>query len=94
MSVEPLQPTEAVPSEPAWPRRLGTLIFVVFCFEIGIFLMVFPWLEPWPNNWMADAWPSLGHVWENPYFRGAVSGVGFVNIYISLAEVFRLRARA
>jgi hypothetical protein len=30
-------------------------------------------------------------VWDSPYFRGALSGLGVVNIYISLAEVFRFR---
>ena len=30
-------------------------------------------------------------VWDSSYFRGALSGLGLVNIYISLAEVFRLR---
>jgi hypothetical protein len=30
-------------------------------------------------------------IWENAYFRGALSGLGLVNIYISLGEVFRLR---
>jgi hypothetical protein len=27
----------------------------------------------------------------NPYFRGAVSGVGVINIYLSVLEAFRLR---
>ena len=30
-------------------------------------------------------------VWVSPYFRGAISGIGLVNIYISFVEVFRLR---
>src|SRR5205085_2785100 len=29
--------------------------------------------------------------WENMYVRGAVSGLGVVNLYISFLEIFRLR---
>ena len=74
-----------------WHRKFGALLFVVFCFEIGVFLLVFPWLDPWPNNWMADWLPFLRGVWENAYFRGAVSGLGAVNLYISFSEVFRFK---
>lgn len=73
-----------------WHRRLGALLFVIFCFEIGVFLLVFPWLDPWDNNWVADVgWLKV--VWDNPYFRGAFSGLGLLNIYISFVEVFRLK---
>jgi uncharacterized membrane protein YccC len=86
------QPVEALPDRAAtWSHRLGTLLFVLFCFEIGVFLLVFPWLDPWQNNWLADVFPGLAGVWGNPFFRGALSGLGFVNIYISLLEVFRIK---
>ena len=29
--------------------------------------------------------------WNNLYLRGAVSGIGMVNLYISLVEAFRLK---
>jgi hypothetical protein len=95
MPVEPQQPLEATAGyrDSGWHHKLGRLLFVVFCFEVGVFLLVFPWLEPWDNNWFADALPKLSGVWDNPYFRGAVSGLGAVNLYISFAEVFRLRGR-
>ena len=56
-----------------------------------MFLLVFPWLDPWSNNWIADWLPGLSGLWENPYFRGAVSGLGAANLYISFLEVFRLK---
>ena len=74
-----------------WSHRLGALLLILFCFEIGVFLLVFPWLDPWQNNWIADVSPFLGSVWENPFFRGALSGLGFLNLYIAVVEVFRLR---
>jgi hypothetical protein len=38
----------------------------------------------------ADIWRKM---WMSPYFRGAVSGLGVVNIYISLLEVAAIRRR-
>jgi len=33
-------------------------------------------------------------VWMSPFFRGALSGLGIVNMYISLAEIIRVRRPA
>jgi hypothetical protein len=93
MPVDPQHNVEVVPP-PAiagWTAKLAALLFILFSFEIGVFLLVFPWLEPWQNNWMAEVAPWLRGVWENPFFRGALSGLGFVNICIALLEAFRLR---
>ena len=82
-------PQAAVPYR--WYHKAAALIFIIFCFEIGVFLLVFPWLDFWDQNYLATAAPMLRRLWANPYFRGAVSGVGFINLYISFSEVFRLR---
>ena len=73
----------------AWYQKLGAMLMILFCLEIGSFLLVFPWLGEWGNNFFS----SLLHrgYWANPYFRGAVSGLGVVNLYISFVEILRLR---
>lgn len=73
-----------------WYSKLIGLCFVVFCFEIGVFLVVFPWLDVWELNHVASFAPWLADLWGNPYFRGALSGLGLVNIYISFLEILRL----
>ncbi len=94
--MQPLEPQPAIetPVEPAripWYQRLGTLLFVIVCFEVGIFLMIFPWMEYWDQNWIAGIAPWVRAVWNSPFFRGALSGLGVLNIYISLVEIIRLR---
>ena len=74
-----------------WYERFKALLFIVFCFEIGIFLLVFPWLANWHQTSITVMVPWLAGVWDNPFFRGAISGLGLVNILISFAEVGRLR---
>ena len=84
-----------------WYHKLAGVLFAIFCFEMGLFLIVFPWVPYWGTNYFAslaastyqqaafaDLWRSI---WFSPYFRGAVSGLGLLNLYISFVQVFRLR---
>lgn len=74
-----------------WHAKFRILLFIVFAFEIGFFLLVFPWIQIWDRTSIPVMVPLLAHIWDNPFFRGAISGLGAVNIYISLLEVGRLR---
>lgn len=88
---------EAWPTGPAeagryrWYHKAGAILYVFFCFEIGVFLFLFPWLEIWDQNYFSSFSPSWSQLWNSAYFRGAVSGVGLIDIGISFAELFRLR---
>jgi hypothetical protein len=73
-----------------WYSKLLAICFVLFCFEIGVFLVVFPWMDVWELNSAASYASWLRDIWGNPFFRGALSGLGLVNIYISFLEIIRL----
>ena len=86
------------PAPGGWVHRLSSVLFVVFCFELGLFLLIYPWTDAWGQNYFS--WLTAGHFhsvwhefWNNAYFRGAVSGVGLVNVWIAVTEVFRMFAR-
>lgn len=74
-----------------WFHVVLALIFIVFCLELGMFLMVFPWLDFWDRSFFSTLAPQWRLYWGNAYLRGAVSGLGIVNVYIAMAEIFRLR---
>jgi hypothetical protein len=74
-----------------WYHKLFAVALATACLIVGIFLLIFPWTEYWDNNYFAGAAPFLHRWWNNLYVRGAVSGIGVVNLYISLVEVFRLK---
>lgn len=77
-----------------WQSRLLGFCFAIFTFEIGLFLVIFPWMDDtWNLNYFQGFLPVLKSVWNDPYFRGAVTGLGFVNIYIACLEVARLLRR-
>lgn len=73
--------------------RLLRVCFAIFTFEIGLFLTVFPWVELWSLNYFSGWLPALENIWGDPYFRGAITGVGLVNIYLAGAEIVRIFRR-
>ena len=107
MSVAP-DPMVVHSSEPApqrtrgtWHGKAASLLFAIFCMELGFFLLVFPWTDAWFANrfstfaaesyWSVTVAAWWRQLWPNAFFRGAVSGLGFVNLYIALAEILALR---
>jgi hypothetical protein len=89
----PVTPTGIRASDSRTPRLLR-LCFAIFTFEIGLFLTVFPWVDSWSLNYFSGWIPALENVWDDPYFRGAITGLGLVNIYVACAEVLRLFRRS
>ena len=87
------EPTEEQPA-PRWYDKLIGLLFAILCFEIGIFLVVFPWSRYWTANYFSFLTPEWREIWMDPYFRGAVSGIGLLNLYVSLLEIFHLQGLA
>jgi hypothetical protein len=74
-----------------WYHKFSALLFIIFCLELGTFLLVFPWLDYWDHNFFSSLVPEWHRFWENAYLRGAVSGLGVVNLYIGFIEIIRLR---
>ncbi|HLK67091.1 MAG TPA: hypothetical protein VKU19_26840 [Bryobacteraceae bacterium] len=74
-----------------WYHKVSAVLFITFCLEVGIFLVMFPWTPYWDGNYFSFLKPAWHELWDNMYVRGAISGLGVVNLYISLVEVLRLR---
>ena len=100
MHSEPQPPatTESIPGpipvrrpEYHWYHKMSAVLFITFCLEVGIFLVVFPWTPWWEGNYFAGLVPRWHAYWDNLYVRGAISGLGVVNLYISFIEALRLR---
>lgn len=50
-------------------------------------LILIPWSAFWDRNYFAEAVPALEVVLTNNFVRGAVSGLGLVNVLAALAEL-------
>ncbi len=92
-SEPPAAPPIAGEAEPAprfrWYHKLVAVLFATLCLELGFFLLVFPWTS-YATDFAAFR-PEWRPYWYNPYIRGAISGLGVVNLYIAFVEILRLR---
>jgi hypothetical protein len=59
----------------------------VFFIEVGLLLMVLPWSGFWESNYFVSAWPWLEPLFVSPFFRGAVTGVGLLNLVAGFGEM-------
>lgn len=71
-------------------KKLQSVLLSLFFAEMGLFLIVFPWIEIWEKNFFIRVSPLLTAVLMNYFFRGAISGLGIINLWLSLAEIFDL----
>lgn len=67
--------------------KLFRILYILFCFQVGIFLLIFPWLRLWETHGLLIEYPVFRSVMMNNFFRGAVSGLGIVNVVIGSIEV-------
>ena len=68
-----------------------TIIYILFCFEMGVFLFVLPWVSLWSKNFFVAQYPWVSSIALNYFVRGAVSGVGLADIWLAIFELWRLR---
>ena len=97
MTPDPVQsaPEAATPVKPKWLRRLGNVLFIIFCLELGLFLLIFPWTDSWGTNYFAwigplKLQPYWHQVWNNSYLRGAISGIGLLNVWVAISDALRM----
>lgn len=62
-------------------------MLVALFLEVGFLLLVIPWSSFWDRNYFAQALPAVQGIMMNNYVRGAISGLGLVNVYLGIAEL-------
>ena len=84
--------------------KLSVIFYIILCLEIGIILTVLPWwpqgmlgLSDWGNNYFLlyaaqkTGIQGLQRVVASGWVRGAVSGVGLLNVGIAFWEIFNFK---
>ena len=83
--------------------RLSVIFYAILCLEIGIVLTVLPWvphgwlgLSDWGNNyflWLAAHKTGYGlqRAVASGWVRGAVSGLGVLNLAMGIWELINFR---
>jgi hypothetical protein len=68
-------------------NRILRAMLVVLCFEMGALLLYLPWTNFWEQNYFLSHFPVLMPVLLHPSFRGAVSGLGVVDIILAIGMI-------
>jgi hypothetical protein len=55
-----------------------------------LLLVLIPWSAFWERNYFVEASRAFGTVFTSNYTRGAVSGLGLINVWAALAELAEL----
>ena len=84
--------------------RLSVIFYIILCFEIGLALTIVPWwpqgmwgLNDWGNNYFLlyaaqkTGIHGLQSVVASGWVRGAVSGIGLLNLGIAIWEIFHFK---
>ncbi len=69
-------------------RALRVLLILIW-FELGVLLVFIPWSGFWGRNYFLDRYPGLIPYLLNPFLRGAISGLGLIDIGIAAATILR-----
>lgn len=78
--------------------KLTVIFFILLCFLLGIYLTLLPWFSlnmigDWGDNYLLAVvsekagLPVLKTAVSSYWFRGAVTGLGILNLFIAFWEV-------
>ena len=77
-------------------ERLTVIFFIILCLLLGVYLILAPWdalFGPWGENYLlvyltdkAGA-PIVARAVASNWFRGAVTGLGVLNLLIAFWEI-------
>lgn len=62
-------------------------VFVLFCITLGLTIALLPWTGAWFESGLVERWPGLQHLLHLGFVRGAVSGLGLIDIWLGVLEV-------
>ena len=77
-------------------ERLTVIFFIILCLLLGFYLILSPWdalFGPWADNYLLlflsdkAGSPGLARAVASTWFRGAVTGLGVLNLVIAFWEM-------
>ena len=82
--------------------RLTVIFYILLCLEAGVFLTLLPWWQPWGMGDWGDNFflvmvaqktglVGLQRAVASGWVRGAVSGIGLLNLAMAFWEMFHFR---
>ena len=73
-------------------HRLRHVLWLLILFELGVVLLFLPWLQLWEFNYFLGHYPMLRPYLMHPSLRGAITGLGALDILLA-ADMVRTLIR-
>jgi hypothetical protein len=70
-------------NSPSTHKLFSALLVVALCI-MGAILFYLPWTSFWEKNYFLSHYPSLMRLLLHPAFRGSVSGLGVLDIFLAI----------
>ena len=64
-------------------NRVVRILMGLICLEAGVLLVFLPWSPFWESNFFLQRFPELTHVLLSPFLRGAVTGLGLLDVVLA-----------
>ena len=77
--------------------KITVIVYILICFEVGILLLILPWTPFWDDNFfLFFVSGKLKALWlpgflTSGYIRGAITGLGALNILAGLWDILKFR---
>src|SRR6266700_3456077 len=79
-------------------EKLTVIFFIILCLLLGFYLTLLPWVSfgmigDWGSNYLLafisdkTGLPFIQHAIASTWFRGAVTGLGVINLLIAFWEI-------
>ena|SRR5579872_2090203 len=85
----PVMPAAAQPAASrarVWAHRIGLVIYVAISIWVGMVLLLVPWSRLWTDNGLLLHNLTLRAFALNGFVRGAISGLGLINLWLAIWE--------
>jgi hypothetical protein len=66
---------------------VAALLSITSSLLVGLVLTVAPWTSLWEANWLLQPWAGLRVFAMSGFARGAVTGLGLVNVLVALDDL-------
>jgi hypothetical protein len=74
--------------------KILSVLYIPFTMAVigmGIFILWIPWQRIWENNYMLFLYPQIRPLIANPFFKGAILGLGITDILIGILQIVHFK---
>jgi hypothetical protein len=73
-------------------KKILRFLYILYSLQVGVVLLWLPLTGLWDNNHILYLYPQLAVIVSNPFFKGAILGLGINNLLVGISELARFQA--